>query len=136
MRYLSPYELIEMHHVLLATFGGMPGITEAGFARLETAAFAPRQSMFGADLYPDVLEKAAALFASIIANHSFSDGNKRLAVVALDIWLGLNGAELIASNDEMYDLAVATAERLDREQLVGRLRTLIRFPASAQVAKP
>lgn len=135
MRYLSPYELIEMHHVLLATFGGMPGITEAGFARLETAAFAPRQSMFGADLYPDLLDKAAALFASIIANHPFSDGNKRLAVVALDVWLGLNGAELTASNDEIYDLAVATAERLDREEIVRRLRSTIRLPAAGEVAK-
>jgi hypothetical protein len=47
MRYLTPTELIAIHSMLLGEFGGMRGITEAGFGRLEAAAAAPQASMFG-----------------------------------------------------------------------------------------
>ena len=114
MRYLSPYDLLLIHQSLLSQFGGMAGITEAGFGRLETAAYAPQQSMFGADLYPDLPSKAAALVAAITGNHPFSDGNKRVAVVALDLMLTLNGATLSATNDEIYELAIAAARGSDR----------------------
>lgn len=117
MHYLTPYDLITIHQALLTEFGGMQGITEAGFGRLEIAAYAPQQSMFGSDLYPDLPSKAAALVAAIIGNHPFSDGNKRVAVAALDLMLTLNGATLTATNDEIYDLALAVAAGMKREEL-------------------
>jgi death-on-curing protein len=117
MRYLSPHDLLIIHQSLLTEFGGMVGITEAGFSRLETAAATPRQTMFGDDLYPDLASKAAALVFSITRNHPFSDGNKRVAVVALDVMLTRNGWRLTASNDAMYDLAMAAANGLEREAI-------------------
>jgi death on curing protein len=117
MRYLTPYDLLLIHQSLLSQFGGMAGITEAGFGRLETAAYAPQQSMFGEDLYPDLPSKAAALVAAITGNHPFSDGNKRVAVVALDLMLTLNGATLSATNDEIYELAIASARGMEREAI-------------------
>jgi death-on-curing protein len=107
--YLSPYDLITIHQRLLDGYGGMAGITEAGFGRLETAAYAPQQSMFGDDLYPDLPAKAAALYASIISNHPFSDGNKRVALVALDLMLRQNGASLVADNDTVYAFTLRVA---------------------------
>jgi death-on-curing protein len=118
MRYLSAHDLLVIHQALLLEFGGMPGITEAGFGRLETAAAVPQHSMFGDDLYPTLADKGAALLHAIIRNHPFSDGNKRAAVVALMVLLRLNGAALEASNDEVYELAIAASEgRMARDDL-------------------
>jgi death on curing protein len=122
LRYLTPYDLLVIHEALLNEFGGMRGITEAGFGRVETAAYAPRQSMFGEDLYPDLVSKAAALAAAISSNHPFSDGNKRVAVAALDLMLRLNGAALNASNAELYAFAMALANGMEREAATAWVR--------------
>ena len=109
MVYLSPTDLIVIHEALLSEFGGMRGITEAGFGRLEAAAAAPRASMFGEDIYAGVAEKAAALCQAVVRAHPFTDGNKRVALVALDLFLAHNGARLHASNDEAYTTIMALA---------------------------
>lgn len=118
MRYLTTAELLVIHQALIAAFGGMAGITEAGFARLEAAAATPRQSAFGADLYPALADKAGALAHAIVRGHPFSDGNKRVAVVALDLTISLNGGRLCASNDEVYALAMAAADHMGRAELI------------------
>jgi death on curing protein len=109
MRYLSPADLIAIHELLLTEFGGMRGITEVGFGRLEAAAATPRASMFGEDIYVGVGAKAAALCLAIVRGHPFSDGNKRVALVALGAALALNGARLTATNDQAYDMIMALA---------------------------
>ena len=109
MRYLTPTDLIAIHELLMAEFGGMRGITEAGFGRLEAAAAAPRASMFGEELYAGVSSKAAALCQAIVRAHPFTDGNKRVALVALDLFLGANGATLAATNDHAYAAIMALA---------------------------
>jgi death-on-curing protein len=122
MRYLTAKELLVIHQALLARFGGMQGITEAGFARLEAAAATPLQSAFGEDLYPDLAAKAGALAHAIVRGHPFSDGNKRVAVAALDLMAALNGATLTADNDAVYRVAMAAAESMGREALIGWVR--------------
>jgi death-on-curing protein len=117
MNYLTADELIVIHEMLLGEFGGIRGITEAGFGRLEAAASVPQQSMFGVDLYVDLPSKAGALAHAIIRNHPFSDGNKRVAVVALVEMLARNGAVLTASNDEVYTLALTAANALERSSV-------------------
>jgi death-on-curing protein len=101
MHYLSPHDLLMIHQALLLEFGGMAGITESGFGRLETAAYAPQHSMFGADLYPDLPDKAAVLVTSLIRNHPFSDGNKRIAAAALCLFLERNQRHLRASRADL-----------------------------------
>jgi len=119
MRYLTPAELIAIHELLLTEFGGMRGITEVGFGRLEAAAATPRASMFGEDIYAGVAAKAAALCLAIVRGHPFSDGNKRVALVALGAALALNGARLNASNDQAYDTIMGLARgEIGREDLV------------------
>lgn len=115
MYYLSTEEVLVIHELLLGEFGGIRGITEAGFTRLETAVSVPQQSMFGDDLYPDLATKAGALAHAIIRNHPFSDGNKRVGVVALVEMLERNNAHLRATNDEVYEVAMSAARELDRE---------------------
>ena len=128
MHYLTLYDLLALHQVLLADFGGMAGITEAGFARLENAVAAPQQSFFGEDLHPDLASKAAALCATVMSSHPFSDGNKRVAVAALDMFVTLNGATLNASNTELYDFAIQAASGLPREELEATVRGWISEP--------
>jgi death on curing protein len=122
MHYLTPHDLLVIHQALIERFGGLPGISEAGFARLETAAAVPRQSAFGAELYPDLPAKAGALAHALIQNHPFSDGNKRVAVAALDIMTSWNGATLTADNDALYAIAMTAAEHISRAALIAWVR--------------
>jgi len=118
MHYLTPADLIVIHQLLLSEFGGMRGITGAGFGRLEAVAATPQASMFGEDIYATVPEKAAALGLAIVRGHPFSDGNKRVALVALDIFLARNRYALTAKNDEAYTAFMALARgELGREEL-------------------
>ena len=118
MRYLSPADLIAIHELLLSEFGGMRGITEAGFGRLEAAAATPQASMFGEAVYSGVAEKAAALCMAIVRAHPFSDGNKRVALVALGAALALNDARLTATNEQAYEAMMALARgEMGREEL-------------------
>src|SRR5919109_5170734 len=120
MKYLTPADLIAIHELLMAEFGGMRGITEAGFGRLEAAAAVPQASMFGEDIYADAPGKAAALCQAIVRTHPFSDGNKRVALVALDLFLTGNGYALAATNDDAYATIMALARgEMDHAELAG-----------------
>ena len=82
--HLSVDEVLAIHGRLLDTFGGPPGVRDPGL--LESALFRPRTGY-----YRDLAEMAAALFESLIMNHPFIDGNKRVAFFATDVFLRLNG---------------------------------------------
>ena len=82
--FLSLDEVVEIHTVLIKRFGGPPGVRDLGL--LESALYRPRSGY-----YSDLVEMSAALFESLIKNHPFVDGNKRVAFFATDIFLRLNG---------------------------------------------
>lgn len=114
MRWLQLAEVLELHRRLLAQSGGSLGLRDLGL--LEASLALPRQSFAGADLYPGLIAKAAALGFSLIQNHPFVDGNKRIGHAALEITLVLNGLELTAGVDaaEAAVLSVASGA-MDRE---------------------
>jgi death-on-curing protein len=76
---------------------------------LESALGRPFHSAGGQDAYPSVIDKASALFHSLISNHPFHNGNKRTAVIAVDAFLMGNGYSLALNNTKMYELAQKTA---------------------------
>jgi death-on-curing protein len=76
---------------------------------LASAAARPRASAFGADAYPALHLKAAALLHSLVRNHPLVDGNKRLAWLATFVFLDINGHAPIASQDSVFDLVMAVA---------------------------
>lgn len=78
-------------------------------ALIESAAGRPFHVAFGVELWPTLPEKAAALFHSLSCNHCFFNGNKRTAVIALDLFLALNGHILAMTADEVYVLSKRTA---------------------------
>lgn len=67
---------------------------------LESAVARPRMTFGGQDLYATLAEKGAALAFSLIKNHPFADGNKRMGHAAMETFLLLNGSQLNASVDE------------------------------------
>ncbi len=87
---------------------GEPQIRDLGL--LESAAARPRTTVFGADAYPDLATKAAAMLESIVRNHALIDGNTRLGWLSLVLMLALNGHRLDVDDDEAYDLVIGVAE--------------------------
>ncbi len=98
-------------------------------ALIESAAGRPFHMAFGAELWPTLPEKAAALFHSLSCNHCFFNGNKRTAVIALDLFLALNGHILAMTSDEIYVLskrtATANAEGRNLESVMAELSSQI-----------
>ena len=122
MRFLSLGEVLALHRRILAESGGRLGIRDLG--AIESALAQPRVSVAGEDAYPTLVDKAAALGYSLIRNHGFFDGNKRIAHAAMEVFLVLNGMELRASVDEQerFMLSLAGGEA-SREGLADWLRS-------------
>lgn len=123
MIYLTLAELI---HVARRAIAGEIEVRDYGL--LESALARPRASVFGADAYPSLEEKAAALLHSLAGNHhALVDGNKRLALAATIAFLGVNGKRLTLSNDDAYDfiIAVAAGDLNDVPGIAARIRYAI-----------
>lgn len=92
MRYISLSEVLELHRRIIEESGGSTGVRDLG--GLESAIAQPRMTFGGRDLYPTLIEKAAALCFSLVQNHPFIDGNKRVGHAAMEVMLILNGKVL------------------------------------------
>lgn len=109
-RWIASDVLYAVHEEQLAEHGGLAGLRDAN--ALESAVARPEQlAHYGA---PDIAELAAAYGFGIARNHPFSDGNKRTAFVAVELFLALNGHELIADDSNciltMLQLAAGDME--------------------------
>ena len=127
MRYLSLEEVLELHRRVIARSGGSAGIRDEG--ALLSAIAQPQMSFGGQELYPTLVEKAAALSFSLIQNHPFVDGNKRIGHAAMEVFFVLNGFEIRADvdNAERAVLAVASGE-MSREDWTNWLKQhLVKF---------
>jgi death-on-curing protein len=101
-----------------------PDVVVRDHGLLSSAAARPATTVFGADAYPDLDHKAAALAHSLARNHALVDGDKRLCLAGLIAFYGLNGRRLTLTNDEAYDLVIATATgTVDVDGIAGTLRT-------------
>jgi death on curing protein len=105
--YLSKSQLIHLHELLIDRFGGRAGLRDEG--ALDSALGRPQATFDGEDLYATLAEKAAALFHSLISNHPFVDGNKRVAAISAELFLLVNGLELAASDGDLEELVVSSA---------------------------
>jgi death-on-curing protein len=87
IQHLSLEEVLAVHERVIERFGGSAGVRDPGL--LESALYRPRTGY-----YADLAEMATALFESLLMNHPFLDGNKRVAFFATDVFLRLNGWRL------------------------------------------
>ncbi|MFZ0907062.1 MAG: type II toxin-antitoxin system death-on-curing family toxin, partial [Mycobacterium sp.] len=95
------------------------------YGLLESALARPGASVFGADAYPDLHLKAAALLHSLARNDALVDGNKRLAWTACRTFLAINGQSISAPEDDRFRfvIQVATGALADLDKIADRLRT-------------
>lgn len=121
MRYLSIFDVLELHRLAVAQTGGDPGLRD--LRALEAAVAQPRQTFAGQDLYPTVIDKAAALGFFLVCNHPFVDGNKRTGYLAMVLFLRRHGREIAADFDEQEQIILALAAgELDREAFTAWVR--------------
>lgn len=118
--YLSPAQLLRIAEGLL---GHEPEVRDLGL--LDSALHRPASSMLGTELYPTIDLKAAALLDSVVNNYALIDGNKRLGLLAVHVFYGLNGFDLDAPHETLYELIMSSADGSERdiEKIAATLET-------------
>lgn len=101
VKYITLDVVLAIHDDMIERYGGGYGIRDLGL--IQAALARPQASFGGEDLYPTILDKASALFHSLIFNHAFLDGNKRTSISTTARLLYINGYELIAEKEEFVD---------------------------------
>jgi death-on-curing protein len=104
---ISIQSVLYIHSQLIKNFGGGEGVRDQG--GLEAAIARPYATFDGIDLYPEPIDKAAAIFESLIINHPFIDGNKRTAYTLLRLMLLSFDWDIEASEDEKYKMTIAAS---------------------------
>lgn len=118
--HLALDEALAIHERLVARFGGHAGVRDLGL--LESALYRPQTGYYG-----DVAEMAAALFESLLMNHPFVDGNKRVAFFTTDVFLRLNGWKLQVEASEAHTTLIRLLEEssADYRHLLPWIRGLL-----------
>jgi len=119
MLFITMQDIMLMHDVLINRFGGSSGLRDK--AGLEAALMRPQSGY-----YPDLISQAAALFESLIINHPFIDGNKRIAFAAMDTFLRINNQKLNTDSAKAYRqiMQIFKAQELKFEHIDAWLRTI------------
>lgn len=105
---LTVDDVILLHEKILDKTGGIRGIRDTNL--LESAVNSPFASFGGEDLYKSLDEKAKQLCDSLIRNHPFLDGNKRIGILAMLVFLDLNGKKLNITNEKIVSLGLGIAK--------------------------
>lgn len=101
--FLTKATILAIHRRQIELYGGASGLRDEGL--LEAAVYRPQTGY-----YQDVIEEAAALWESLSQNHPFIDGNKRVAVSAAIVFLGINGLRITADADAVYTFLIGHYE--------------------------
>jgi len=100
--------VIVFHEELINKIGGLHGIRDMNL--LDMSINSPFQTFGGNDLYPTIIDKAAHLVFSLIKNHPFLDGNKRIGVTAMIAFLKSNGFNFTCTNEELAEFGLGLAD--------------------------
>ena len=117
VQFLSLDEALAIHDLLVTRFGGAGGVRDLGL--LDSALHRPRTGY-----YDDLPAMAAALMESLLINHPFVDGNKRVAFFASDVFLRLNGWRLEIDDAEAHAFLIGLLEggKVSRDRLENWMR--------------
>ena len=107
MIFFESEQVIKLHSSLIAKTGGMDGIRDENL--LDSALKSPFQTFDGNELYPDIFDKASQLCYSLVENHPFADGNKRIGVHLTLLFLKLNNENIEYSQAELIDFGLNIA---------------------------
>jgi death-on-curing protein len=118
--YVTTADALFFHKELIERYGGATGIRDAG--ALESALHRPQTGY-----YETIIHEAAALLESLVQNHPFVDGNKRVAFAVVDVFLRINGRAIRADSQTIYEFLIELLSigTFDMEQLVPWLQTIV-----------
>ena len=122
--YVTTADALFFHKQLIERYGGAAGIRDAG--ALESALHRPQTGY-----YDTIVHEAAALLESLVQNHPFVDGNKRVAFAVVDVFLRINGYIITADSNAIYQYLTNLFEEkiFDMEHLVPWLQEIVRARA-------
>lgn len=118
--YVTTTDALFFHQLLIERYGGAPGLRDAG--ALESALHRPQTGY-----YDTIVHEAAALLESLVTNHPFVDGNKRVAFAVTDVFLRINGYSITADSKAIYDhmMLLFESHSFDMEHLVPWLQGIV-----------
>jgi death-on-curing protein len=108
MKSIRYDQVVILHNKLISKTGGMTGIKDSGL--IKSALERHKATFDGIDLYPSTLEKISVTTVSLVSNHGFVDGNKRIGVTALLLLLKLNNYVLEYTQNELINLGLSLAK--------------------------
>jgi len=121
IKFLNKEVILYFHSKLISEYGGSSGLRDEGL--LVSALSQAAVTIDGEYLHRDIIEMAAAYGFYLCKDHAFVDGNKRIALVAIDTFLQLNGCELIAGEKETYVIMLQLAAgELTKQELTKWIR--------------
>lgn len=122
MILLTVDEIINLHTKLIAKTGGSDGLRDRGL--LESAVYSAMGGFGDEEAYPTIEEKAARLMYSLVNNHAFVDGNKRIGVLVMLTTLRLNSIEIKFTQSELIELGLKTASgKTEYEQILDFIKS-------------
>lgn len=109
---ISQKEVLKIHSILIEKYGGLQGVRDIEI--LDSALNRPYQTFDSRELYPSPIDKASAIIESIVKNHPFVDGNKRMGYVLMRLILLESDLDIESTEDDKYEFVIEIASgRLD-----------------------
>lgn len=105
---LTKEQVISIHSSLIKASGGTDGVRDEGL--LESALESPFQTFDGHDLYPSIIQKAARIGYSLVSNHPFIDGNKRIGIHIMLVFLAINGIDISCTQEDLIKIGLSLAD--------------------------
>lgn len=105
---LTKDELLQLHTKVIKASGGSDGVRDINL--INSALDRHKTTFGGIDLYDNIEKKIAVTTHSLITNHGFIDGNKRIGVIVLDVLSELNHIDLKYTQKDLIDLGLGVAE--------------------------
>jgi death on curing protein len=119
--YVTTADALFFHQQLIERYGGAAGVRDVG--ALESALHRPQTGY-----YDTIIHEAAALLESLVQNHPFVDGNKRVAFAVVDVFLRINGYEIKAPSGQIHSFVMTLLGpgSFDMEHLVPWLQEIVK----------
>jgi death on curing protein len=123
--FLTVEMVVALHQRQLDRYGGSPGLRDRGL--LESAVAQPEAGFGGVFAHEGLFAMAAAYLFHLVSNHAFVDGNKRVGLLAAQVFLHLNGVVLLHESDAFYEVTMGVAEgRIDKAAVAAEIERIAR----------
>ena len=126
MKKIDKEMVLLLHQLMAQATGGSIGVRDDGL--LESALESCFATFDGQELYPTKIEKAAKLGYSLVSNHAFIDGNKRIGIYVMLTFLEINGIKVSAENQDIVNIGLSLADgTMKYQDLVDWIKIHIKF---------